>query len=142
MRPSGDYATYRGREYQVVAAGDDGDGFEYVGLRLQEGDDPGRFDVVVERLPGRRMAKVSPTDLERYERVVTTGIVDGAEVTLHSDSDPVACYTLAGAQWADAHGFSGSQHDGWSGHVARADIMDVSERVKDLRPHAEAGGGR
>jgi hypothetical protein len=126
----------------VVAAGDDGDGFEYVGLRLHDGNDAGQFDVVVERLPGRRMAKVSPADLERYERVVTTGIVDGAEVTLHSDSDPVACYTLAGPQWAEAHGFSGSQHDGWSGHVARGEITHVSERVKDLRPRAEAGGGR
>lgn len=142
MRPTGEYATYRGKEYRVVAAGDDGDGFEYVGLRLEDGDDAAAFGTVVERLPGRRMAKVSPRSLDRYERVTTTGTVDGATVTLHSDGDPVTCYTLAGPTWATAHGFTGSQHDGWWGDVPRPEITNITEDVTDLRPATNAGGGR
>lgn len=142
MRATGNYATYRGKEFSVVAGGDDGDGFEYVGLQLRPDDDASDFDNVVERIPGRRMAKVSPDDLERYERVTTTGTVDGATVTIHGVGDVVSCYTVAGPAWASGHGFTGSQHDGWWGDVPLANITNITETVTDLAHPASAGGAR
>jgi len=142
MRATGNYATYRGKDFLVVAGGDDGDGFEYVGLRLGSDGDGSAFDNIVERLPGRRMAKVSPDDLDRYESVTTTGTVDGVTVTLHGVGDVVSCYTLAGPEWASAHGFTGSQHDGWWGDVPLTEITHITETVKDLAHPASSGGAR
>jgi hypothetical protein len=140
MRATGEYATFRGREYPVVARGSDDSG-EYVGLLLSD-DDVGGFDRVTERRSGGRMATVGRDALERYERVVTTGTVDGVEVTLLDTGDPAECYVMHARDWAIAHGFSGSAHDGYSGSVPRDDIDDIHETVTDLLRPADAGGGR
>lgn len=143
MRSTGDYATIGGREYSVVARGTDPDGSGYVGLQLDGAGGSG-FDRVIERPSGDRMAKVRRDELDTLVRVTTTGVVDGADVTLYGDGDGdgVPCSFVGDPAWAERHGFSGSQHDGWSGEVARTEISDIRETVVDLLRPADAAGGR
>ncbi len=133
MRSTGEYATYNGKEHPVVARGADSDGSEYVGLLLEDGAEAAAaFQRVVDRPSGDRMAKVLRHELDRYEQVTTVGRVDGADVTLYGLDDPVPCYFVGDPAWADTHGFTGSQHDGWDGSVPLGDISDIRECVKDL----------
>jgi hypothetical protein len=142
MRSTGDYATIGGHEYRVVARGNDADGSAYVGLLL-DGPNASGFDRVIERSSGDRMAKVRRGDLDSLVRVTTTGIVDGAEVTVYgTDGDVVPCSFVGDPAWAEQHGFSGSQHDGWTGEVRRHEIEKIRETVADLLHPADAGGGR
>lgn len=141
MRATGDYATIGGRDYRVVARGNDPDGSAYVGLQLEAPEESG-FDRVIERPSGDRMAKVRRDELDSLVRVTTTGVVDGADVTLYGVGDLVPCSFVGDPTWAERHGFSGSQHDGWSGEVPRSEIDDIHETVVDLLHPADAGGGR
>lgn len=141
MRSTGDYATIGGHEYRVVARGTDPDGSAYVGLQLEGAGESG-FDRVIERPSGDRMAKVRRDELDSLVRVTTTGVVDGADVTLYGAGDVVPCSFVGDPTWAEVHGFSGSQHDGWSGTVQRAAIDNIRETVVDLLHPADAGGGR
>lgn len=141
MRSTGDYASIDGRDYRVVARGTEPDGSAYVGLLLEDAGESG-FDRVIDRPSGDRMAKIRRDDLDSLVRVTTTGVVDGADVTLHGDGDVVPCSFVGDPAWAERHGFSGSQHDGWSGELPRAEIDDVHETVVDLLHPADAGGGR
>jgi len=134
MRPSGIYATYRGTDYRVVTGGTDSHGRDYVGLLLDPSASADEFDDVVERATiGDRFARVPTADLERYEQVLTVGLYDGQEIWLDGIGERVPCRFLGDPAWADAHGFTGSQHDGWVGEVDFADITDVAEQVTDLR---------
>ncbi|MGI9032024.1 MAG: hypothetical protein ACR2HP_18895 [Ilumatobacteraceae bacterium] len=142
MRPTGDYATIGGREYRVVARGSDCAQREYVGLLLDHAADATAFSEIVERGSGDRMAKVGQSELERLERVTTTGTVDGEELILYGLGDLIPCSFVGDPAWADAHGLTGSQHDGWSGTVRRADITGLRETVDDLLHPASAGGVR
>ena len=141
MRSTGDYATLGGREFRVVARGTDPDGSAYVGLLLEDAGESG-FDEVIDRPSGDRMAKVRRDELDGLVRVTATGVVDGADVTLYGDGDVVPCSFVGDPAWAERHGFSGSQHDGWTGEVPRAEIDDIHETVVDLLRPADAGGGR
>jgi hypothetical protein len=140
MRATGQYATYRGADYLVGARGAGDDDAEYVGLVLGDDATVTTFDRVVERANGGRLAKVRRDELDRFEQVTITGIVDGAEVTMYGAGDVVPCTFVGDPAWADAHGFTGSQHDGWSGDVALTDITGISETRVDLLHPADANG--
>ncbi len=127
-------------EYLVGARGADADGAEYVGLVLDDTDDVAQFDRIVERASGGRLARVMRDDLERFEQVTTTGTLDGVEVTMYGTSDVVPCTFVGDPAWAAEHGFTGSQHDGWTGDVALADLTGVNETVVDLLRPAGANG--
>jgi hypothetical protein len=141
MRSTGEHAMFHGKEYAVVSRGRDDSGEYVVGLLLDaaDGDD---FDRVTTLASGDRMATVRRDDLDRYERVVTTGTVDGVEVTLLSVGDPAECYVLHARDFAERRGFAGDPYDGWSGPVPRGEITDVRESVTDLLHTAGSGGGR
>jgi hypothetical protein len=131
MRPSGYYASYRGDEYPVGSYGRDDDGAEYVDLVVgaRAADS---FVEVRTRPDGRLVARVRRDALDRYERVETTGTFAGKSVVIWGDGDPVPCTFVGDPQWARAHGFAGSQHDGWRGEVRRAEITDVHESATAL----------
>lgn len=141
MRSTGEHAVYRGKDYPVVSRGREPSGDYVVGLSLDAGDRDA-FDEVTTLASGDRMATVRRDDLDRYERVVTTGTVDGVEVTLLSAGDPVECYVLHDRDFAERRGFTGDPYDGWSGPISRREIDDVHEVVTDLMHTAGSGGGR
>ncbi|MGH3646451.1 MAG: hypothetical protein ACRDTM_04650 [Micromonosporaceae bacterium] len=81
---------------------------------------------------GQRLAKVPTAALDRYFSVRTTGRYAGQQLYLHGTSGRVWCYFIGPPAWADAHGFTGSQHDGWTGQVDVNLITDIQERVVEL----------
>lgn len=131
MRPTGQYATYHGTEYQVAGYGRDDDGDSYVDLLIDAAkrDD---FDDVAPWVNGELVARVPKSALDRYEKVETKGTYAGQKVVLYGGNDIVPCTFVGDPQWADEHGFTGSQHDGWRGHVPLAEISAIHETTVDL----------
>ena len=125
MRPSGYYASYRGEEFAVGSYGRDADGVEYVDLLVAAAAD--RFAETRSRPDGQPVARVRRDALDRYERVETTGVHDGQTVALWGAGDTVPCTFVGDPRWAMAHGFAGSQHDGWHGDIPLAEITDIRE---------------
>ncbi|HEY0639858.1 MAG TPA: SMI1/KNR4 family protein [Pseudonocardiaceae bacterium] len=133
MRATGDYATFQGTEYAVAARGTGSDGRRYVGLVLDDSGGSGFDRVVRQAGPRRTLGFTTTARLDRYERVTTTGVFDGEAVTLHGTEGEVPCFHSRSPHWAEAHGWTGSQHDGgWSGHAPLEAISDLRETVVDL----------
>jgi cell wall assembly regulator SMI1 len=137
MRATGDYATFQGREYQVVSRGSEPDGRRYVGLVLDDhpDHDVSGFDRVERQQtrPPRTLGFTTTARLDRYERVTTTGVFDGETVTLHGTQGEIPCFHGRDPNWAQRHGWNGSQHDGgWSGHAPLDLISDLHEDTVDL----------
>ena len=132
MRVSGREVTYRGRDYRVrfgaaewVAVAYDGPG----------AGDPAYPDAVAYQ-PGERpgWVKLRRDALDRDVQVKVTASWHGQRVHVMKDLDDgsVAILFIGSPTFAEEHGLTGDQQNGWGGEVAEPELDDVRVEEKEL----------
>ena len=127
MKVSGQYADYRGREYDVVAVAP-----PTVLLRVDEGS-ASLPDELERGSHWATWARIPIAATTRVFRRSVSATWRGEEVSVMGvDGDRAGVAYLGDPWFAEENGLEGSQHDGWSGWAPVAELSDVREEVKEL----------